>query len=269
MMEITGRTALLAILADPVAQARAPGLVNTALASRGCDAVLVPLRVPSEALEQVVTALRSIRNFKGAVVSMPHRSRMLSLVDEATPQAREVGACNVIRREADGRLIATMYDGEGFVAGLRRAGHGVAGRRAFLAGAGGAASAIAFALGKFGAAALTIHNRTAAKAQALAARVQRAWPRLAVGVDGEDARGHDLVINGTSLGMREGDPLPLDARTLDRGAVAAEIVISDAATPFLVAARERGCAVHFGKPMLEAQIDLMIEFMGLAPEEER
>jgi shikimate 5-dehydrogenase len=103
MMEITGRTELLAILAEPVAQARAPGLVNAALASRGCDAVLVPLRVPSEALERVVAALRAIGNFKGAVVSMPHKSRTLSLVDEATPQAREVGACNVIRREADGR----------------------------------------------------------------------------------------------------------------------------------------------------------------------
>jgi shikimate dehydrogenase len=147
-----------------------------------------------------VTALRAIGNFKGAVVSMPHQSRMLSLVDEATPQACEVGACNVIRREGDGRLVATMYDGEAFVAGSRRAGHEVAGRRAFLAGAGGAASAIAFALGKFGAASLTIHNRTGAKAQAPATRAQRAWPRLAVAVGGEDARGHDLVINGTSLG---------------------------------------------------------------------
>ena len=268
-MKIHGGSALLAILADPVAQARAPELINAALASRDCDAVLVPLRVPSEALERVVVALRAIGNFKGAVVSMPHKSPMLSLVDEATPQAREVGACNVIRREADGRLFATMYDGEGFVAGLRRAGHDVAGRRVFLAGAGGAASAIAFALGKFGAAALTIHNRTAAKATALAARVQRTWPRFAVCVGGEDSRGHDLAINGTSLGMREGDPLPLDARTLDRGALVAEIVISDAATPFLAAARERDCTLHPGKPMLEAQIDLMIEFMGLTAKEER
>jgi shikimate dehydrogenase len=132
----------------------------------------------------------------------------------------------------------------------------------FLAGAGGAASAIAFAMGKFGAAALIIHNRTVDKAHARAARVRRGWPRLVVCVGGTDASSHDLVINGTSLGMREGDALPLDARTLDPGAVAAEIVISDEATAFLAAARERGCTVHFGKPMLEAQIDLMLEFMA-------
>ncbi len=263
-MEITGRTALYAILADPVAQARAPGLVNAALAARGLDAVLVPLRVPSEGIGRVVAALRLVDNFRGAVVSMPHKSRVLSLVDEATPRAREVGACNVIRREADGRLIGAMYDGEGFVAGLRRAGHEVGGKRVFLAGAGGAASAIAFAMGEFGAEAVTIHNRTADKAEALAARVRRVWPRLAVAVGGRDASGHDLVINATSLGMRDGDALPLEARTLDRGAVAAEIVIADEPTPFLAAARERGCAVHFGKPMLEAQIDLMLEFMAPA-----
>jgi shikimate dehydrogenase len=144
-----------------------------------------------------------------------------------------------------------------------RAGHEVAGRRVFLAGAGGAASAIAFAMGKFGAATLTIHNRTADKAEALAARLRGAWPWLAVAVVGRDASGHDLVVNGTSLGMRDGDALPLEARTLDRGAVAAEIVIADEPTPFLAAARERGCAVHFGKPMLKAQIDLMLEFMTL------
>jgi hypothetical protein len=61
MMEITGRTALLAILADPVAQAPAAGLVNAALASRGCDAVLVSLRVASEALERVAAGDRQLR----------------------------------------------------------------------------------------------------------------------------------------------------------------------------------------------------------------
>src|SRR5262249_40293017 len=109
---------------------------------------------------------------------------------------------------------------------------------------------------------LTVCNRTAATAQALVARVRSAWPRLGAGVGGADASGHDLVINATSLGMREGDPLPLDARTFAPGSVAAEIVISDEPTPFLAAAAERGCAVHFGKPMLEAQIDLMLEFMA-------
>lgn len=258
---LTGRTRLLAILADPVAQARAPELVNAALAARGVDAVLVPLHVRADALARVVGALRATQNFLGGVVSMPHKSALLGLLDDATVEARQIGACNVFRREPDGRLAGTMLDGEGFVAGLRGAGHEPAGKRVFLAGAGGAASAIAFAMGRYGASALTIHNRTPAKAMALVARVRSAWPDLAATVGGPAPAGHDLVVNATSLGMRSGDALPVDVTALRPGAVAADIVISPEATPFLEEAGRRGCRIHPGLPMLAAQIELMLDFI--------
>lgn len=259
-MTITGRTSLLFILADPVAQARAPMLVNAALAARGSDAVMVPLRVDLAGLVSVVEALRAMQNLKGAVVSMPNKSALVDLLDEVTPEARQVGACNVIRREPDSRLVGTMFDGEGFVAALRAAGHEVRGKRVFLAGAGGAAAGIAFAVGKHGAAALTIQNRTAPRAAALASRVAATWPRLAVRA-GSDPSGHDLVVNATSLGMKPDDPLPVDVGALAPGMVAAEIVIHPETTSFLAEAAKRGCALHRGLPMLAAQIDLMIEFM--------
>jgi shikimate dehydrogenase len=256
---ITGRTALLGIVADPVAQARAPFLVNRALAARGADAVLVPLHVGSDGLAPLVRALRVLGNLAGAVFSMPHKTAIVPLLDDVTREGRQVGACNVVRREPDGRLVGTMYDGEGFVAGLRAAGHEVGGRRVFLAGAGGAAAAIAFALGKHGAAALTIQNRTATTAEALAARVRSVWPALRATAGGPDPRGHDLVVNATPLGMRPGDPLPVDVAGLGPGVLVADIVI--APTPFLAAAAERGATVHHGEPMLAAQVDLMLDFM--------
>jgi hypothetical protein len=78
-------------------------------------------------------ALRHVGNFAGAIVSMPHKMAVVDLLDELT-QARLVGAVNVICRRADGRLVGTILDGEGFVGGLR-AGHRVAGARCLLAGA--------------------------------------------------------------------------------------------------------------------------------------
>jgi len=259
---ISGRTGLLAILADPVEQARAPTLVNAALVARGCDAVLLPMHVRAGDLARVLDALRAIHNFKGCVVSMPHKEAVLDLLDEVTPEGRQVGACNVVRREADGRLIGTMFDGEGFVAGLRRAGHDVTGRRVFMAGAGGAAAGIGFAVARYGAATLTIHNRTAARAEALAVRVRGAYPRTTVAVGGPDPSGHDLVVNATSVGMRPGDGLPLDPGGLGPGTLAAEVVIAPETTPFLAEAQRRGSVVHYGKPMLEAQIDLMVDFIA-------
>jgi shikimate dehydrogenase len=258
---VSGRTSLLVILGDPVAHAQAPALVNAALAARGRDAVLVPLHVARDALAPVVEALRAVQNFKGGVVTMPHKAAIVDLLDEVTQEGRQVGACNVIRREPDGRLAGTMLDGEGLVASLRAQGCDVRGKRVFLVGAGGAAAGIAFAMGRHGAAALTIHNRTREKAERLATRVHSTWPALAVAVGGPDPAGHDVVVNATSLGMKAGDPLPFHVAALTPGTLAAEIITSSEETPFLAEAARRGCQLHRGRSMLAAQIDLMIDFM--------
>src|SRR5262245_63539607 len=130
------------------------------------------MQVPPGGLASLVAGVRAIGNFRGAIVTMPHKATIVPMLDEVEPAARQVGACNTVRRGADGRLTGMMFDGEGLVAGLRAAGGDVRGRRVFLAGAGGAAAAIAFAVAAHGATALAIWNRTVANAEALAARVR-------------------------------------------------------------------------------------------------
>jgi shikimate dehydrogenase len=258
---ITGRTRVVAIVADPVARAQSPMLLNALFAERDLDVVMVPFHVRAGGLESAIAGLRAIESCAGALVSMPHKTRLRSLVDEVTRAGREVGACNVVRREPDGRLVGTMFDGEGFVGGLGAAGHDVRGRRVLLAGAGGAASAIAFALAHHGVAALTITNRTAAKAEALAARVREAAPGVRARAGGADPRAHDLVVNGTSLGMQPGDPPPVDVDRLEPGSIAAEVVTAHETTCFLDEAARRGCIVHPGRAMLVAQLDLIVDFV--------
>lgn len=261
---ITGTTELLALIADPVVRARTPGLVNEALAARGCDAVLVALRVPASGLADVVRAWRAIESFRGAVVSMPHKEAIVPLLDALTPDATAVGAVNTVRREPDGRLVGTTLDGEGFVGGLRDAGVVVAGRSFFLAGAGGAAAAIAYALGKHGAARLTLHNRTAARADALAARLTAAWPALQVArAATPDPAGHDVAINATALGMDPADPPPFPVHGLARDAVVAEVIAAHEETALLRAAAAHGARVHPGRAMLVAQVGLILDFIGM------
>ncbi|HJQ85367.1 MAG TPA: shikimate dehydrogenase [Candidatus Binatia bacterium] len=261
-MPISGRTRVLVIIGDPIAQARAPGLVNAALAERGIDAVMVPLRVPARELAPVVAGWRAVENLVGAVVTMPHKSTVVSLLDELTPEARAVGACNAVRREPDGRLVGALFDGEGFVAGLREAGHDVGGKRVLLLGAGGAASAIAFALAKHGVRAITIRNRSAARAATLADRIRSAWPDVEVDTAAGTA-GHELVVNATSLGMRADDSLPVDPDALRARPIVADVVISAEPTPLLAEAARRGCVVHPGLPMLTAQIHAILDFVRL------
>jgi len=261
--EITGKTRVLGILADPVAHVKAPPRINGIAQARGRDAVMVPFHVAPNDLPALVSALRLMKSFDGAIVTVPHKGPMAALCDRISDEARAVGAVNIIRREDDGSLVGDVLDGRGFVAGLASAGIGLIGKRVYLVGAGGAASAIAFALAQAGIAALTLANRSRDKAVALRERLADSYPGLGIAIGGDDPSGHDLVVNGTSLGMQHGDPLPLDASRLTSAMVVAEVVMEPALTPLLALARERGCTLHFGKPMLDHQLELMADFMKL------
>ncbi|MBR0670826.1 shikimate dehydrogenase [Roseomonas soli] len=237
-------------------------MMNTHYDALGHDGVLVPLHVLPEDLATVLDGLRRMRNLRGFIVTVPHKEAIVAFCDTLTDAAREVGAVNVVRREADGRLTGGQFDGEGFIAGLRDAGHEVAGRAVVMAGAGGAGAGLAFAFARHGAARLTIHNRTMAKAEQLAARVRAAYPACDARAGSADPSGHDIVANATSLGMKDGDALPLDVTRLAPPMLAAEVIMTPEVTPFLAEATKRGCATHGGKPMLAAQIPLLARFMG-------
>jgi shikimate dehydrogenase len=264
MNEITGRTRIWAILADPIVQVKAPQMINAAIAERQVDGVMIPMHVPRENLAATLAAIRGIKNCGGMIVTVPHKSASVDLLDEVTTQARLVGAVNTVRREPDGRLVGDCVDGVGFVAGLRAHGIDPQGMSAYVAGAGGAANAIAFALADCGVTRLTLANRTRAKVEDLARRVAAAYPQLSIEIGTRDASNHDLVVNATSLGMKKDDALSFDADTLHASQILAEIIMDPEETPIMAAARAKGCRVHPGRPMLLAQRELMIRFLGIA-----
>ena len=264
MMEITGNTRLYGIVADPVSQVKTPQTMRKVFDKRGTDGVLVPMHVAPEGLPAFVQALRGVLNFGGMIATVPHKTAMVDLCDDITPAARLVGAVNIVRRNADGSLSGDILDGQGFLAGLRQHGIEPSGMRVFLSGAGGAAKAIAFALADAGVACLDLYNRTPAHAQDIIARLQAVYPGVSMSVVDASPAGYDLVINATSLGMKVGDPLPLDASGLSARQIIAEIIMTPVLTPLLLAAQAKGCQIQYGLPMLECQIELMADFMGVA-----
>ncbi len=259
---ITGKTRLYAIIADPISHVRTPEVFNELFSLNCCDAVLVPIQVAPEGLEAVLTAFRTMKNLGGFVTTVPHKTAVAALCDELGDAGRAIGAVNAVRREADGRLIGNMFDGAGFVAGLRSQGYDPAGRRALLIGAGGAAAAIAFALAEAGVASLTVANRTRSKAEEIAVRIAKYFPARPIMVGNADPTDHDLVINATSLGLRADDPLPIDATMLTPAMTVAEIIMKPETTPLLAAAKARGCTIHYGRHMLDEQVRLIADFIG-------
>jgi shikimate dehydrogenase len=261
-MTITGQTRIYAHIGFPIHHTRTAALYNGLLDERGIDVAVVPFEVEPDRLADAVPGFRAWCNLAGVGVTIPHKETMLRLVDELTPMARLCGATNVIRRDPDGRLIGAQFDGAGLVQSLIAAGHEVAGARVLLAGAGGTARPVAFALADAGIARLEIANRTREKAQAIADEVRAAYPACDAVLH---AGGSDfgIVVNTTSLGMRPDDPLPVDEAVVRPGVVVADAVMAPPTTALLALAAERGAVPHPGILMLRAQFEVTLDFLGL------
>lgn len=261
----SGKTHLYAILAHPVAHVRASEFFAPIIAAEKRDAFLVPLHVLPEDLAAMVPMLQRIGNLKGVVITIPHKEAMARLCDEMGPNAQLAGAVNTVRFEPDGRLIGDMFDGVGLVNAARANGIEPKDARILMVGAGGAGRAIALAFADEGAARITIANRTESRAKDLAAVVQTVFPEVEVKAGSADPTGHDLIINCTSLGLKPGQPTPLDPSLLSSEMSLIDI-IAPRDTELMEAARALGLnKVVGGRPMVEHQVIAQLNFLGAPP----
>jgi shikimate dehydrogenase len=156
-----------------------------------------------------------------------------------------------------------MFDGVGFVDGLRRQGDDVASRRVHLLGVGGAGSAIAVALAEAGVSSLALQDRSAEMVARVTRSIQAIDSSVQVKPESVLEGDYDIVINATPLGMKEGDSLPCDPTRFARATLFVDIVTKPEMTPWLLAAASSGHPVHTGRHMHEGQAARAAAFFGL------
>jgi shikimate dehydrogenase len=260
---ISGTTRLYAILGDPLARARTPERFNAIFAERGIDAVMVPAEVDAAGFDAAVAGFKNLRNCDGLIITMPHKHAMCAHVDELHDNGRLVGAINVARRLPDGRWIGDMFDGRGYLGGLKNRGIDPRGKRVHLIGAGGVARAMGMALAQAGVASLTLRDIDASRARELAESIHAAFPKVAADAVAEDRYDVDILANATPLGLRDGDPLPCDPARIAPRTIVTDVIPKPDITPLLAAAQARGCTVVTGREMVEGQAGLIAAFLGL------
>ena len=255
----SGATRVLFIVGDPIAQVKSPHGVTESLRERRADAIVVPAHVKPVDIAEFFALAERMPNVDGIIVTVPHKFDAARLCTHVTPRARSIGAANVVRRAADGRWEADMCDGEGYVAGLRKAGCEPRGKRVLLVGAGGAGSAIAHALVDAEVASLALHEADEPRRVALTAKL-RIYGPVQPEVGSTDPTGFDVVINATPMGMKPGDPLPVQVDRLAPTTFVGDVVTMPAVPPLIEAARARGCGTMTGAGMFEAVRDRMVTF---------
>ena len=269
---INGNTELIAHIGYPTHSFKSPMIYNPYFEKAGITAVVVPMGCKAEHFEVFLKSVFQLTNVRGALITMPHKVRTVSLLHDVTASVRVAGACNAVKRDAQGRLVGDMFDGAGFCRGVKRKGFDLKGKRVLVVGSGGVGSAIAASLASEHIAAIGVFDINHSVAEGLAQRLKQNYPQFDVRSDSNDPSGYDLVVNATPMGMSEGDPLPMDVTRIDPATFVGEVVMRTDMTAFLSAAKARGCQVQVGSDMLFEQIPAYLEFFGFpstTPEELR
>lgn len=252
----------VALLGHPVEHSRSPVMQNAAFRAVGLDWHYEAISVEPERFEEVLAGLPD-RGFAGANVTIPHKLRALRAADSVTAVAEAVGAANTLRFEG-GLVFADNTDVSGFLdaVGERVAG-GVAGMAALLLGAGGAARAIAFALASAAAPEVRVWNRHPERARELVEDLDQGRGGPLKAIPEPDPTGVQLLVNATSVGMREREgpiaeresfkQLGLSADNWGDLQVVVDIVYRDGETALVRTAKERGLTCVDGIDILVHQ----------------
>ena len=266
---ISGHTALLGVLGDPVRHSLSPAMHNAALAELGLDWIYLALPAPPGELAGVVRALEAM-GCRGLNVTIPHKQAVAALCRELTPLAQRLGAVNTLVPLADGGWRGTNTDAEGFCAPLRdRGAEAWSGRTAVVLGCGGSARAVVAGLVELGCGAIQVAGRDPARLAAFSADCAAWAPQLEPlhwQADGEvlaqALSKAALVVNTTPVGMHNagdqaaGERCPLHPSQLDRlqaGSTVYDLIYTPRPTRLLREAAARGCRALDGLEMLVQQ----------------
>jgi shikimate dehydrogenase len=252
------------VIGDPIAHSKSPVIHNFWLEELGIDAEYRKTHVTAGQLAGYFLMRRADTDWLGCNITIPHKIAALDYVDDPGGVRERIGAINTVACETGGPLIGTNTDAGGFLQPLMA--RKWQGTRAIMAGAGGAAQAIGFALRSVGVTELTLVVRDAAKGRALLDKL---------GMDGivqdfdAPLPAADLLVNSSSLGMTGQPAYAPDLSALPGGAMVYDIVYAPLETPLLAAAKARGLETIDGLDMLIGQAALAFDifFDAQAPRE--
>jgi shikimate dehydrogenase len=246
-------TRRVALIGRPLRRRHSQVMHDAAFAANDIDARYELRELEHDELPGFVAQARG-PEWLGFQITAPYKRDVMALLDAVEPEAEAIGAVNSVMRAPDGALVGFNTDAPGFAAAVRRdLGMGLEGARVVVAGAGGAAHAVAHASVSAGAAEVRVASRTLEPARALADRVGGVVPGT---LDDPALTGAlaaaDLLVNATTVGMLT-PGMVVDPALLGEHAAIFDLVYVPLETDLLRAARARGLRAAGGASMLVAQ----------------
>ncbi len=254
------QSAVYGIIGYPVAHSLSPLMHNAAFAELGVDAVykLFPLK-EDELDEFFVQLYKSSSPIFGLNVTVPYKERVIRYLANITPLVQKIMAVNTIVITKDRKLIGYNTDAPGFLSHLVELGFNTRDKKIAIMGAGGSTRAILAVLCMIPERpdSIKIYNRTPERLEVLledlSARIDTSIVQPVASIDDLDIPEADLLINTTSVGLKQDDPSLVDADLIHPKLLVYDLVYSPLVTPLLKMAKARGARTSNGLGMLYYQ----------------
>ncbi len=258
-------TQIFGCLADPINHVKAPTLFTKMFHEKKVNAIMIPINVSSDNLENFFSGIRSIKNFVGMTVTIPHKTNVLKYCDYLEKEAIDTQSVNWIKIK-NKQLIGTNFDGLGFVDGLNNKSLIVEGKDFTIFGIGGAGASICHSLLRSNARRLKLINRDITKLNLLAKKLKDLKSNTEILIDDfrdYDISEYDYVINATSLGLKDNKDLIFDVKKTKSDCTIIDIVMDPEETILIKEAKKHKRNYHLGKNMLLSQVKLAGNFFNL------
>jgi len=257
---IDADTEVYGVIADPVGHSMSPIIHNAAFSAMGMNRVYVPLRVPSDYLEQFIREAPEL-GIRGLSVTIPHKENVMAMLTKIESGARKIGAVNTVVFDGDD-VIGYNTDLYAAMLSLAEAvdedpdSKWMDGKRVLILGAGGVARAIAMGVVDRGAK-LQITSRTYERAMGLASEMKCE----AIEWEERHQASPDVLINCTPVGMHpEVNETPFEESGISRRMIVFDTIYNPEQTLLLKTARENGCKTVSGVEMFVKQAELQFKF---------
>jgi len=230
------------VIGNPIEHSLSPKLHNYWIKKNKIEAVYEKKKINESDIEFIISEIKK-EKITGANVTIPFKKKVISYMDELSPEANESQSINTIYSQ-NGKLIGHNTDISGFELGIKYSKYDVKNKIVFVLGAGGVVSSIIIALKRMKAAKIIISNRTKSKVEDL----KNIFNKIET-IDWGETPNFDMIINATSIGLKNEDGIKLDYSKIEPNKFFYDVIYNPRETIFLKRAKLFGNKAENGKMM--------------------
>ena len=248
------------VIGNPIDHSLSPKLHNYWLKKNNIDAIYEKQELNINDLQKFILRIKK-EEINGANVTIPFKQKIIPYLDELSSEASDTQSVNTIYL-SNHKIVGHNTDISGFELALKDTQFKVSGKKIFIIGAGGVVPSIIYALNKMKVLSISLSNRTISKAENL----KNLFKNINI-LEWGKIPDFDIIINATSIGLKNDDKIDLDFSKVEKGKLFYDIIYNPSETKFLKDGKKLENKTENGKKMFIYQAAAAFKIWhGIQPE---